>query len=80
MELSQMAGLLLKIFKAADRSWQGYAEELSTTDFEVSIAAMVDYLDGLDQEATIELPNASLKVQRDERGDHVWFLVGKLDA
>lgn len=80
MELKDMAESLHTVYDVLDYGWEGYDEELTTDDLHVAVAAMIDYLDGVDGPAAIDLPNAGLKVQRDEDGEyHLWFYVGEVD-
>jgi hypothetical protein len=81
LELNELARKLLFIYEYLGNDWSGYDEELTEDDFAVTLAAMVDYLDGLDDPSTVELPGARLMVVRDESNSyHLWTRIGEIDV
>lgn len=81
MELEQMAEQLAGAFEALEMSWEGYdVVPVPPEDFQVAVAAIIDYLDGVEGPAVMELPNAHIKVERDAEGSHrVWMDLGSID-
>lgn len=81
MELKQMAERLAGAFEALEMSWEGYdVVPVPLEDFSVAVAAIIDYLDGVEGPAVMELPNAHIKVERDLEGDHrVWMDLGAVE-
>lgn len=79
MELNQVADKLVKVFDATGDIWEEYGPP-TEDDLAVTVAAMIDYLDGVEGPTQIHIPNSHVKVTRDEAGDHVvWFEIGKVD-
>jgi len=82
LELTNLASTLESTFAFLDKRWEGYdAERITHDDFAVTIAAIVDYLSGVEGTVSMEIPNTDLKVERDEEGRYrVWICVGELDV
>lgn len=79
MELNEVADKLVKVFDATGYVWTDYGPP-SEDDLAVTVAAMIDYLDGVEGPTQIHIPNAGVKVTRDEEGEHtVWFEIGKVE-
>ena len=68
-------------FETLEMSWQGYdVVPVPPEDFKVAVAAIIDYLDGIEGPAALELPNANIKLDRDEQNNYVvWLRVGEVD-
>jgi hypothetical protein len=80
MEHSKISETMARLYEAGELEWEGYGQP-TTDDVAVALAAMVDYMDGLDGPVHLELPNARLKLDRDESGTYnVWVRVGELDV
>ena len=80
MELIEIAEQTFKVYKALDKGWVGYDAEITLDDVHVAIAAMVDYLDGVDGPVKFELPSAGLTIVRDHDGSHrLLFEIGEID-
>lgn len=81
MELTEIADKLAGAFEALEMSWDGYdVVPVPPEDFEVAVAAIIDYLEGIEGPAAMELPNAHIKVERDDNDNHrVWLDIGQVD-
>lgn len=64
--------------QALNAEWDGYGEP-TEMDINVAIASMIDYLDGVTGDATIELPGAGIMVTRTEDAYSVWMKMGSVD-
>lgn len=80
--LSGLAYDLEWLYEYLGKQWEGYdAPKITSDDFQVTIAAMIDYLDGVEGPAHLEIPNTDLRVERTPEGDHnVWVRIGEVNV
>lgn len=76
---SRIVADFVAIFEALGIEWDGYGRP-SDVDVDAAISMLQDELDTYDQPAAITLPNARVKVDKDEDGRYnVFFFVGTIE-